>query len=179
MAVDGRLARAVQFVLPELEPEERVFARSQATLGPSPWGFLWLAVPLSIALNLARYSGATGLVAYGPWVNGLLYGIALAVWMLFVQRPGFVVLTDRRLLFVRASVLGRVPLRLVLAVPRADYRITDQGEGWTAAFVILRDRRGKRLRLNFPKRLWWGSEDTREVARLLRRPPGAPSTATS
>lgn len=108
----------------ELQPGERARGSAAVTFSPAPWGVLVLLV---IALVLVA-AGLTDVL--GPWQDPMsaspAAGLAaplLGLGWWFLARPGFVVATDRRLIFLKPAGFRRSGSRLAFAVPLADVRV--------------------------------------------------------
>jgi hypothetical protein len=103
-----------------------------------------------------------------PWLMGVL---GVIVMLILGQRYYFVTVTDRRVLFMKASLMTGRPKGLAWADPRSTVTLEDVTEGklWSRLFYL---RPGvKKLRLNF-HRIW--RDDMNAVVNALRVPTSPP-----
>ena len=105
-----------------------------------------------------------------PW---LASGIGLLIMYLMGMRAYYIVVTDRRVLFLRASMLSGRPQGLAFADPRSSVSAEDVKPGKIWSKLQYRRADGKPLRLNF-HRIW--REEFQAVVDALRSPV-EPSTA--
>lgn len=96
-------------------------------------------------------AGAFGVTGPSPWLIGLIGVLGM---FLAGMRYGYLFVTDRRIIFMKASFWSQRPAELGWVDPRASVQITDvnaSGRVW-CHFGYVRPE-GKRLRLNFA-RIW-------------------------
>ena len=104
-----------------------------------------------------------------PWLTGAI-GIFL---MLFLgMRYYYVAVTDRRVVFMKASLLTQRPKGLAFAYPLSSASVSDLTVGKVWSYLRLQPAGGKQIRLNFHK--WW-QEEMQQVARAIQS--GARSAA--
>jgi hypothetical protein len=102
----------------ELQPDEYVASSAEVKSDPSRW-----AVAAFLTLAIAQV--AAGLVSlFGPLPGAPAAGFTfpLALGVLFLSRPMFVVATSQRLICLRLSRFRRAPRQLAFAVPLAEVR---------------------------------------------------------
>jgi hypothetical protein len=121
-------------------------------------------------LALAIAVTAVGLVSlFGPLPGPSAGGIPaplLVVGILFLRRPMFVVVTNKRLICLRLSRFRRAPQQLAFAVPLAEVRIVKYRPGKYASSIQCEIPGHKRPRLNVGRA---GRKDLDKVEEALSR----------
>ena len=103
-----------------------------------------------------------------PW---LAAGIGVIFMLLLGMRYYFVVVTDRRVLFMRSSMMSGRPKGLAFAHPRGQVSISDVKLAKLYSSLKYHGPDGKTLRLNFHR--YWRNEMEGIVAALSAGPPAA------
>jgi hypothetical protein len=162
----GRTAvsrQAEEVLRHELQTGEHVASSAEVTSDPSRW-----AVAAFLALAIAVT--AVGLVSlFGPLPGPSAGGIPaplLVVGILFLRRPMFVVVTNKRLICLRLSRFRRAPRQLAFAVPLAEVRIVKYRPGKYASSIQCEIPGHKRTRLNVGRA---GRKDLDKVEEALSR----------
>ncbi|MCA1727210.1 MAG: hypothetical protein LC722_06055 [Actinobacteria bacterium] len=110
-----------------------------------------------------------------PWLQG---GVGLLILYLFGLRLYYVVVTDRRVLFLKGSLMTQRPQGLAWADPRGQAGVSDVVEGkvWSK-LRYSGPGAPKPIRLNF--HAWWKDEFRALVAALApaASPPAAGPSA--
>jgi hypothetical protein len=159
--------RAQEALRRDLQPGEHVAASAVVMSGPPRWG---VAALLAVALALA----AAGLAIIfgrqpGPVPVGPVIGLAPAVLLLggmFLPRPMYVAVTDRRLICWQISRLGSAPRRLAFAVPLTGLRIVNYRSGKYGNSIRCETPGHKRIRLDTRRA---GRKDFAQVEIALAR----------
>jgi hypothetical protein len=103
-----------------------------------------------------------------PW---LMSGVGLVIMWAMGMRPLFVVVTDRRVLFIRASFWTARPKGLAFADPRAGSSISDMKRARLWSHLRYHRPGGENIRLNF-HRIW--RDEMQSVADTLAAPSVPP-----
>jgi hypothetical protein len=111
------------------------------------------AIPAVLDPGEQVQAGALSISGPSPWLTGV-FGILFM--LLLGMRYYFVAVTDRRVLFMKASMLSGRPAGLAFADQRAAVSISDVRTGKVWNSLRYHRPEGKPLRLNFHR--IWGDE---------------------
>lgn len=115
-----------------LVPGEQVAAGSMVTSDPSRWGAAVWGVA-SLALGAVGVLILLGALPSSPALT--MAALALGWGVLYLPRPMYVMVTDRRLVCCRLSRFRRRPRGSVIAAPLHDLRIVAHRQGQFGASI--------------------------------------------
>ncbi|MBI3649254.1 MAG: hypothetical protein HY240_10980 [Actinobacteria bacterium] len=121
-------------------------------------------------------AGALSQSGPSPWLAG---AIGVLVMLAMGMHFYFIAATDRRVIFMKASMWSQRPQGLAWSDPRGAATVTDivaDARVWNS-FKYLRPGESKPLRLNVSAVVW--KDDARELIAALSAPPPASSTGMS
>ncbi|HTW03355.1 MAG TPA: hypothetical protein VMF87_23835 [Streptosporangiaceae bacterium] len=131
----------------DLLPGEQVAVGSIVTSDPSRWGAAVLAA-VSLALVVVGLLTLLGPLSGGPFMAVAPFALGLGV---FLPRPMYVAVTDRRLICSRMSRFRRRPGRLAVALPLADLRILNYRRSKSGASIRCEIPGGKPVTLHWSR----------------------------
>jgi len=110
-------------------------------------------------------AGAYAVSGPSPWLTG---AIGIVLMLVLGMRYYFLAVTDRRVLFMKASLLSQRPKGLAFAYPVSSVSITGTTVATLWSYFKLQPPEGKPIRLNFHK-IW--RDEMQQIARAIESAP--------